>query len=169
MERLENILIALACVLIAAMLILMNAEVFMRYVFSTSLKISEEYAGYLFAAATMFGFYPALMRGRFLRISALVSRLPLRPRAFWETIVGAVSAAFCLVVAAQTWTLFITSQEFGSVSEQYSATPLMYPQVILPAAWLLLAMGMLYRAFTVAKSLWVGDATLVREEEHVME
>jgi len=169
MGALEKILIALASILIAMMVVLMNLEVFLRYALSTSIKISEEYSGYFFAAATMFGFYPALLHGRFLRISAVVSRLPLRPRAIWELAVGLVSAIFCLVIVSQTWVLFTTSREFNSVSEQYSATPLMYPQIILPAAWLLLAIGMLYRAAIVSAALWRGDATLVKEEEHVME
>ena len=169
MGRLENIFIALASVLTAAMVVLMNLEVFLRYTFSISIKISEEYSGYLFAAATMLGFYPALMRGRFLRISALVSRLPLRPRAVWEIGIGLLSAIFCGIVTLQTWTLFSTSWEFGSVSEQYSATPLMYPQILLPAAWALLTFGMLYRAVIVGKALWRGDASLVKEEENVME
>ena len=45
----------------------------------------------------------------------------------------------------------------------------MYPQVLLPAAWALLTFGMLYRAVIVGKSLWHGDASLVKEEENVME
>lgn len=169
MGSLEKIFVGLASILIAAMVVLMNTEVFLRYTFSISIKISEEYSGYFFAAATMLGFYPALMRGRFLRISALVSRIPLKPRAIWELGIGIVSAVFCGIVTLQTWALFTTSWEFGSVSEQYSATPLMYPQILLPTAWALLTFGMLYRAVIVGKSLWHGDASLVKEEENVME
>lgn len=147
------------------MVVLMTAEVFMRYAFSISIKISEEYSGYLFAAATMLAFYPAMTRGRFLRITAGVSLLPPRGRAVWELVVGLVSALFCLLLAQQTWHLFTTSRDFGSRSEQYSATPLMYPQIILPLALLLLSVGMLVRAIQLSANLWRGDTALALEED----
>ncbi|MDQ6436967.1 TRAP transporter small permease [Mesorhizobium sp. LHD-90] len=165
MDRLEKALIFLASILVAVMVVLMTLEVFLRYTFSISIKISEEYSGYLFAAATMLAFYPAMTRGRFLRITAGVSLLPLRVRAAWELAVGVISSLFCLLLAQQTWILFQTSREFGSVSEQYSATPLMYPQLILPAALFLLSFGMLVRAGQLAASLWRGNTALAKEED----
>jgi TRAP-type C4-dicarboxylate transport system permease small subunit len=169
MTFVDRILIVISSIIVALMVLLMNAEVFLRYALTTSTKISEEYSGYMFAATTMLAFFPALRRGRFLRITAVLSLLPLRARALWELVIGALSAAFCFVLAWQTWELFVTSREFGSVSEQYSATPLMYPQIILPVALLALAIGMIFRGVELAGALWRGNTKLVKEEDNVME
>ncbi|WP_205295911.1 MULTISPECIES: TRAP transporter small permease [Paracoccus] len=165
----EKTLIALSSILVALMVVLMNVEVFMRYAFSTSTKISEEFSGYMFAIATVLAFVPALMRGRFLRIGAGLALMPLRIRAVFELLVGLISAAFCLVLTVQVWSLFRTSVEFGSVSEGYSATPLMYPQAILAPALALLSVAMLARGITLSRELWQGNTSMLMEEENVVD
>lgn len=165
----ERLLIALSSILIVMIVVLMNAEVVMRYAFSASTKISEEYAGYMFATATVLAFLPALMRGRFLRISAVLSMMPLRWRAVFELLVGVVSAGFCAVLSMQLWSLFRTSVEFGSISEAYSATPLKYPQAILAPALALLAIAMLARGIKLSRDLWRGDTGMLLEEENVVD
>lgn len=169
MTLVQKILIAISSVIVALMVVLMNVEVFLRYAFSSSTKISEEYSGYMFAVATVLAFIPALMRGRFLRISAVLTVLPLRVRALFELAIGVISAAFCLVLTVQVWDLFRTSAEFGSVSEQFSATPLMYPQAIIAPALLLLSIAMFVRGLTVAGELWRGNTRLVKDEENVVD
>lgn len=165
----EKTLIALSSILVALIVVLMNVEVLMRYAFSTSTKISEEFSGYMFAIATALAFLPALMRGRFLRISAALSLLPLRVRAVFELLVGFVSAGFCLVLTVQVWSLFRTSVEFGSISEGYSATPLMYPQAILAPALGLLSAAMLARGIKLSRELWQGHTGMLMEEENVVD
>ncbi|MBE2278307.1 MAG: TRAP transporter small permease [Rhodobacteraceae bacterium] len=169
MTLLEKTLIAMASIIVALMVLLMNVEVFLRYAFNSSTNLSEEYSGYMFAAATVLAFVPALMRGRFLRISALLSAMPMRMRAVVELLVGIISAGFCLVLTTQTWALFQTSLQFGSVSDQFSATPLAYPQAILAPALLALSVAMIVRGATVAQNLWRGRADLIAEEENVVD
>ncbi|TPQ49305.1 hypothetical protein C2U72_19200 [Prosthecomicrobium hirschii] len=165
----ERITLVLSGLIIVAMTLLMNTEVLLRYGFSTSTKISEEYSGYMFAAATMIGFYPALMRGRFLRITALVALLPLRARAVWEVVVAFASAAFCAILVWETWGQFRTSLDFGSTSDGWSATPLMYPQAILPACLALLTAAMLVRGLQLGRDLWRGDTSRLKDESDVLE
>lgn len=169
LRSLDRLLVAIASIVTALMVLLINVEVLLRYVFVGSTKVSEEYSGYMFAAATMIALYPALMRGRFLRITAVLSLLPLRARAVWELVIAAIAAVFCLILAVQTWKLFMASREFGTISEQFSATPLMYPQSILPFAFLILALGMLFRGIELGRNLWRGNTELLKEEEHVLE
>jgi TRAP-type C4-dicarboxylate transport system permease small subunit len=169
MLKLERATIFVSALLVVLMAVLMNVETLLRYVFGASTRISEEYSGYLFCAATMIGFYPALMQGRFLRITALLSLLPSRVRAIWEVVIALVSAAFCLIVAFECWNLFQTSRAFGSISQEYSATPLMYPQAILPLGFALLAAGMIVRGGWIALELWNGDGEMLERENDVLE
>jgi len=69
----------------------------------------------------------------------------------------------------QVWALFQSSLQFGSVSDQFSATPLAYPQAILAPALLALSLAMIVRASAVAKDLWHGRADLIAEEENVVD
>lgn len=169
MLKLERATIFVSALIVVLMAILMNVETLMRYVFGASTRISEEYSGYLFCAATMIGFYPALMQGRFLRITALLSLLPNRARAIWEVVIALVAAAFCLVVAVECWGLFQTSRAFGSISQEYSATPLMYPQSILPLGFALLSAGMMVRGIWIARELWKGGGDILERENDVLE
>lgn len=163
----ERLLIAISSVLVVLMIILMNAEVIGRYLFGVSTRISEEYSSYMFCAATMLAFYPALMQGRFLRVSGVLSLLPLKIRAAWELFIAAISAAFCFIVLEQTWGLFSMSRDFGSRSEQYSATPLMYPQLVLLVGMAILCLGMLYRGYVLFQHLWRGETDIVESETNV--
>lgn len=165
----ERVLSAIAAVIIVAMVALMNVELISRYIFGYSTRVSEEYSSYMFCAATVAGFYPALMRGRFLRITALLSLVSLKVRAVWEVILGLISTGFSAVVAFQTWDLFAASREFGSISDQYSQTPLMYPQLVLFLGWALLSLGMLLRGLRLGFDLWRNNTLLIAEEADVLE
>jgi len=169
MATLERVTIFLSALIIVLMAVLMNAETLLRYVFNSSTRISEEYSGYLFCAATMIGFYPALMQARFLRITPLLAMIPNKPRAVWEVVIALLSAAFCMVVAYVCWELFNTSREFGSVSQEFSATPLMYPQFILPVGFALLGIGMVLRGIWIARELWAGHSEILESENDVLE
>jgi TRAP-type C4-dicarboxylate transport system permease small subunit len=169
LRSLERGLLTLSIGLIVAIVLLMTIEIVLRYSFSLSTRISEEYSGYLFCAATLAAFFPALTTGRFLRIPALISRLPDRLRAVAEVLIALVSAGFCLILTWQTWDLFRMSVAFGSRSEQYSETPLMYPQVLLPLGLGLLAVGMLLRGAQLAHELWNGNRRLAKDEVNVVD
>lgn len=169
MLKLERATIWLSALIVVLMAVLMNVETFLRYVFGTSTRISEEYSGYLFCAATMIGFFPALMQARFLRITALLSLVPVKVRALWELVIALISAGFCLVLARECWNLFQTSRDFGSISQEYSATPLMYPQAVLPFGFALLAAGMIIRGVWIARELWKGRDDILERENDVLE
>lgn len=168
-SKIEKTFLLLCSAAIIATILLMNVEIFARFFLNTSTKISDEFSSYLFCAATMLGFYPALMRGRFLRIPVALSLLPLRFRAVWEAVIALFSALFCLLLAWETWELFQMSRHLGSVSEQYSATPLMYPQLVLPIGLVLLALAMGIRGFQLTRQLWRGETGLLKEENDVLE
>lgn len=165
----ERASIAVSAGLVVCIILLMMVEIALRYLFSVSTRISEEYSGYLFCAATLIGFFPALTTGRFLRIPALLGMLPLKARAVAELIIAVISAGFCLLLVKETWGMFRMSADFGSVSEQWSATPLMYPQLLMPIGLGLLAIGMLMRGVSLARGLMAGDAAVTEDEVNVID
>ncbi len=121
--------------LLAAMAVLINVEIVLRYVFNSSTLIADEYSGYLFVWATLLGFGYALQSGQFLKVETLVSRFGTRGQyasAIVAALVGLIVAAVC---AYATGALFYASWRFATASIQPSATPLWLPQILLPLAF----------------------------------
>lgn len=126
---------------LVAILVLMNVEIVVRYLFGTSTLIADEYAGYGFAVLILTGFVYAHRRRALLRVDFAASRL----RGPFGRAVLAVAAVLSMVVAIfsayagyQTLALSIL---FQSTSSYASQTPLWIPQAVLPIGFGLLALS----------------------------
>jgi len=126
--------------LLALMALLINVEVFARYVLNRSTLIADEYAGYMFVWMTLFGFAHALRSGQFLRVEALVMRFGPRGRAMCDLLAALVGLGVATIATWSASLLFLSSWRFGTVSIQPSATPLWMAQIAVPLglAWLVL-------------------------------
>ncbi|RYF36890.1 MAG: TRAP transporter small permease subunit [Comamonadaceae bacterium] len=135
-ETLARIAQALACLLLLASFVLINAEVVARYAFNSSTLVADEYSTYFFAGMVYLGLTNALHRDRLIKVD-----LP----SAWSRFSG--STAVRIVVAALglllnltlLYAMFLTtalSWRFQSRSIQPSQTLLFYPQSVV-----LLALG----------------------------
>ena len=131
----------LAAVLLVALLVLINVEVAARYLFRGSTLIADEYGGYLMAWITMLGAVHLLRADRHLTMNWMVDKLS--PRA--QNSVGICAALIGLAISAvllyATCLLVAGSARFGTTSIQPSATPLVWPQLILPIGYALLCLA----------------------------
>jgi TRAP-type C4-dicarboxylate transport system permease small subunit len=141
LDRLERAAIAAAIVILLMMALLMNVEVFSRYLFGRSTQIADEFAGYFFTAVTLLCFVPALRHGRFLRVEALVERVPAPVQAVLNLIAAFIGALMSMVLAWTTFQLAFASWNYGTVSLQAIQVPLVIPQAILPLGFGLLALA----------------------------
>jgi TRAP-type transport system small permease protein len=139
LSGLERRLGRLSGLLLVAMLVLVNVEVVARYFFARSTLIADEYGGYLMAWITMLGAIHLLRADRHLTMTWLVDRLSSRN----QNRVGIAAAVIGLAVSAAlfyaTAVLVLSSWRFGTTSIQPSATPLMWPQLVLPFGYALLS------------------------------
>jgi len=131
----------LAGLLLIALLSLINVEVVARYVFGGSTLVADEYGGYLMAWITMLGAIHLLRADRHLTMTWMVDRLS--PRV--QNLVGICAALIGLVISGvllySTYLLVASSVRFGTTSIQPSATPLVWPQLILPLGYALLCLA----------------------------
>lgn len=131
----------LAGLLLVALLILINVEVVTRYLFGGSTLVADEYGGYLMAWMTMLGAVHLLRADRHLTMTWMLDRFS--PRG--QNIVGICAALIGLGISAvllyATYRLVSGSARFGTVSIQPSATPLVWPQLILPIGYALLCLA----------------------------
>lgn len=137
----ESTLGNLAGFLLVALLVLINVEVVARYVFNTSTLIADEYGGYLMAWITMLGAVHILRADRHLTMTAVVDRLSPRGRNIAGIAAAVIGLGVCLVLLYATWVLVGNSTRFGSRSIQPSATPLVWPQLVMPVGYALLCLA----------------------------
>lgn len=146
LDRLERVCIGAAIIFLLMMGLLMNVEVFGRTLFGRSTQIADEFAGYFFTAMTLLCFVPTLRHGRFLRVEALIERLPLLTKAAFALIAAVIGGAMSIVLTYTTFQLAWTSWNYGTVSLQAIQVPLVIPQAILPLGFGLLSLAFVEQA-----------------------
>jgi TRAP-type C4-dicarboxylate transport system permease small subunit len=138
---------ALAIAVIAAMLIV---EVVVTSRFGWSQPWVVEYSGYGLAAALFAGSGWALRQDGHIRVTILFQALPDGLRRVVD-ILCTLAALAITVYAARALVIFaLRSAELGSVSTYVTRTPLVYPQALLAASFVILALaltGRLIRLF----------------------
>ncbi|XWN29027.1 MAG: TRAP transporter small permease [Devosia sp.] len=124
-----------------AILVLMNTEIVVRYLFGSSTLVADEYAGYGFAVLVLFGFIYAHRRGALLRVDIVARRLTGKVGRVFLALGALTGAVLSAISAYAGWKTLSLSLLFGSTSAFASQTPLAIPQAILPVGFALLALS----------------------------
>ncbi len=137
---------------IAAILVIV--EVLARYLFNYAILFGVEYAIYTTAFLCFVGaVYTQVEKGH-VNVDLVTSKLPKGLRQWLEVLTLAAS----LVVAGLFfyWSMVIAkvSAELGSRAISSLATPLVYPQSIMPLGFLLLSLVILVQLFGAIRSLF---------------
>lgn len=133
-DVIARVSLAIACTLAAAIFVLINIEIFCRYILGTSTLIADEYSAYGFAILVYLGMVHAVRHDELIRID-----IPGR----WQTFVARpgmklfASVATLVLNSVLLYALALTylaSARFSSRSIQASNTLLAWPQGIALAA-----------------------------------
>lgn len=116
---------------IAALVLVVTAEVILRNVFGVSLRVADEYAGYLGLAITFLGIPFALSEDALLRVDAVIHRLSGRRRAALDALFNLISAGVAVIITWQVWRLVSRSFARGTFAPTPAETPLWIPQSIM--------------------------------------
>ncbi|MCF3935482.1 TRAP transporter small permease [Acuticoccus sp. M5D2P5] len=126
---------------LVAILVVMNVEIVVRYLFGTSTLISDEYAGYGFVVMILTGLIYAHRRRALLRVDFALSRLKGRAGRILLGITALFSTVLAIFSAYAGYKTFALSFLFNSTSSYASETPLWIPQSVLPIGFALLALS----------------------------
>ena len=129
---------------LALMFILINVEVFGRYIFGFSTLISDEYVGYFFVWMTFLGYTATLRGDHFLRVKIILNIMPTQVSNVMQGIGALLGAVLCGILTWTTGHTVYVSFLFKSVSLYFSKTPLIIPQLIMPIGLSILTLAMLY-------------------------
>jgi TRAP-type C4-dicarboxylate transport system permease small subunit len=143
LDRLSLGLTHVASIGLVLLVVLVNVDIFARYLLNRSTMIADEYGGYLFVWITMLGVLHTLRAERFLNVMFVVERLSPRGRNLLGISAAGIGFVVCAILAYGTIRLVNTSVMFGTRSIQYSGTPLVWPQLILPVGFVLLCVAYL--------------------------
>ncbi|GAB4351077.1 MAG: TRAP transporter small permease [Gammaproteobacteria bacterium] len=133
-------IIAGVCIVVMALLIL--AQIVGRW-FGIIIPSTEDFSGFLLAAASFLALAYTLRSGGHIRVSLLVSHLHGRKRFLAELITLLTGLALSLYTAWWTALLVLESYEFGEVSSGYIPVPLWIPQIPMTVGLAVLAVALL--------------------------
>jgi len=133
-------MVALGVLLVACMFVLINVEIFCRYVLSTSTLLADEYCSYFFAVVAYAGLSYALYNDKLIKIDlpGAWSRLISKP--FLRLLKDSAAVVLNSILLYAIWQTFSLSLLFQSRSIQPSRTLLAYPQGVVMACIALLCL-----------------------------
>jgi len=120
--------IAGICLVLMTLLIL--AQIVGRW-FGVLVPSTEDFSGFLLAAASFLALPYALRSGSHIRVSLFVSRLSARWRRPVEILVLLIAITFAVYAAWSVSWMVIESYDFAELTQGYIALPLWLPQLPL--------------------------------------
>lgn len=132
------LVVALATVL----LLIINYEVFARYLFNAPTVWVMEYSTYLVAAMTFIGAAFALARDSHIRVTLLLDALPPQGRQRLDYLGAATALLVTLVLAWKSIEFVHGEYEAGTRDFGLMATPMWVPQSVMAVGYLLLVLAL---------------------------
>jgi TRAP-type C4-dicarboxylate transport system permease small subunit len=113
------------------LMVMLLAEVLTRYIMRSPLSIADEMGGYLLVSITFMGLAYTWKEKGHVRVSLLISRLPVKVARLLRLVTLILAAAFTVPLIKACYDLILDSLLFESRSGSWLRTPLVYPQTIL--------------------------------------
>ena len=133
----------LAGSLLICMMLMIAGDVALREFAGTSMLVASEMAGYMMVAVTFLSAGYSLRTGSFIRVTALLDRMPRVMRLFVQLLYDFLSLVYGLALGYFALQLALDSHARGIHSAQVSGTPLYIPQVAMVVGIGLLILAML--------------------------
>src|SRR6266567_6007417 len=129
--------------------VVVTVETIARKVFSFSIQGADELGGYALAVGSTIAFSLALMGRNHIRVDVFHEMFPRRLQAILNWLSVTMIALFAIAIALVSIKVLRETMEYGSTAQTPWATPLIYPQSIWYAGFvlfMLVAIGYAARA-----------------------
>ncbi len=134
-----------ACAAIAALALMLIAEVVLTSTIEWSQPWAVEYSAYMLAAGLFAGSGWTLRTGGHIRVNAVVMMLPAAIQRWLDLTVTVLALGLLVYVSMAVTENAWRSFQVGSLSFYPTRTPLFYPQAMLAASIWILTLAMLAR------------------------
>lgn len=122
----------LGALLLVSLTLLILTEIFIRYFFSTSTMIADEYSGYLYLALIFLGLAYTFNEDAHIRINILTSKMSEKSNRLIDVMAGIITIIILCFILYRTILFTYDSYSMEMVSEAVSATPLYLTQLVMP-------------------------------------
>ena len=149
MKRFESTLANIFGVIFLALSVIVTIETIARKVFSFSIQGADELGGYALALGSTLAFSLAIIGRNHIRVDVFHELFSRRVKAALNWLSITMLAVFALVIALVSIKVLRETLEYGSTAQTPWATPLIYPQSLWYAGFLLfmlVAIGYAVRA-----------------------
>ena len=149
MRRVEALIANVFGAIFLALAVVVTVETLARKLFNFSIQGADELGGYALAVGSTLAFTLALVGRNHIRVDVFHERFPrgLKAALNWLSVV--MLAALALLVVVVSYRVLDESAAYRSTAQTPWATPLIYPQAVWYAGWvvfMLFAMGHAARA-----------------------
>ncbi|MBP1155754.1 MULTISPECIES: TRAP transporter small permease [unclassified Paenibacillus] len=152
---------------ISTMVILVFANVVLRYVFSSGIISSEELSRFLFVWLTFIGAVAAFKDNEHLGVDTLVKRLPIKIRKMVYIVSSLLMMLACGLILEGSWKLTMINLHSKAPATGLPLSFIYVTGILMSVAILLMLMINLYRL--VFNKIKAEDFNLVKESEELLE
>jgi TRAP-type C4-dicarboxylate transport system permease small subunit len=165
MKRYRQIMdkIAYVCGLIGSglvpiMVFMVAVEVFMRYVLKNPPMIADEFSAYMLVALSYLGLAVTWRQGGHVRITLLVSRLPVKLAGWLRLVVLIIIFIFMVAITHSAFSMVVYAYEINLRSDTWLTFPLIWPQLTVFIGFLILTLILPADIVKVYRKIRAGES-----------
>jgi TRAP-type C4-dicarboxylate transport system permease small subunit len=166
MKRLESILANIFGTVFLILSVIVTIETICRKVFTFSLQGADELGGYALAVGSTLAFSLALIGRNHIRVDVFHERFPPRAQAWLNWISSVLLALFTILVVAVSFKVLKDSVAYGSTAQTPWATPLIWPQSLWYAGFVMFMLLTIGYAVRATRLLFGGRIAELNVEFH---
>ena len=136
---------AATSVALIIMVALTVAEIFVRQILGSSLRIVDEYCGYLMVVLAYWGAVCAVIDDEFVRVDAVFDRFSAETKRVANFVFTIFFAAGNGFVTYYAWGNTLKTIKRGDVAATIAQTPLTYPKLMMAIGLVLLELVLVFR------------------------
>ena len=140
------------------MMLLVFFEVIMRYAVGRPPLIADEFSAYMLVAVAFLGIAFTWRERGHVRITALVSRLPLKISSWMRLLAFILAFVFTVALTFASYQYLHYSFDLGLRSSTHLRFPLQGPQMVLPIGFALLSLVLIVDVAQAVVNLRSGKA-----------
>jgi TRAP-type C4-dicarboxylate transport system permease small subunit len=148
--------------LVPAMMLLVAVEVFMRYVLHDAAMVADEFSAYMLVGLSYMGLAYTWRQGGHVRITLLVSRLPVKVASWIRLCVLIMIFIFMIGITHAGYEMIVYARQINLRSDTWLTFPLFWPQLTVFIGFLLLTLTLLFDIARVIVKIRAGEIV----EEH---
>ena len=144
--------------LVPAMVLLVAVEVFMRYVLHNPAMVADEFSAYMLVGLSYLGLAYTWRQGGHVRITLLVSRLPVKMAGWIRLFVLIMIFIFMVGITHAGWEMIVYARQINLRSETWLTVPLFWPQLTVFIGFLVLTLTIPLEIVRVFLKIRAGEA-----------